>query len=220
MPHRPYPRTKTKSQRKVSCKESRLGIRLVQPSCVCSGLSGRPVSVELAGSSTPQASQCCSPPNPCWGWSASLGNPWMVHLDLRHLQANWVSCSLPSRLPPCVWGGRQRQPFKRYFLFVHRTASHRVGVGEQLHPENVSFSVCQSEQLHILHRILPWKVRTRLPHTPGPGTECSEVTDQRRPMSPSFSVTHTKCTEVSLFLSLSIPISGDGFCSKGPMHLL
>lgn len=144
----------------------------------------------------------------------------MVHFVLRHLQANWVSCSLPSGLPPCVWGGGQRQPFKRYFLFVHRTASHRVGVGEQLHPENVSFSVCQSEQLHILHRVLPRKVRTRLPHSPGPGTERSEGTDQRRPGSPSFSVAHTKCTEVSLFLSLSIPVSLEGFRPNVPVHPL
>lgn len=71
-----------------------------------------------------------------------------------------------------------RQPFKLGFLFVHRTASHGVGVGEQLHPENVSFSVCQSEQLHVLHCVLPRKVGTRSPHTPGRGTESSDVTDQ------------------------------------------
>ncbi|KAK1341495.1 hypothetical protein QTO34_017909 [Cnephaeus nilssonii] len=56
----------------------------------------------------------------------------------------------PPLLPPCVygeedweWSRHPRQPFKLGFLFVHRTASHGVGVGEQLHPENVSFSVCQ-----------------------------------------------------------------------------
>lgn len=70
-------------------------------------------------------------------------------------------------LPPCVHGEEERGNWERLTHslsncspFVHRTASHRVRVGEQLHPENVSFSVCQSEQLHVLHRVLPWKVRT------------------------------------------------------------
>lgn len=43
-------------------------------------------------------------------------------------------------------------------LFLHRTASYRIWVGEQLHSENVSFSVCQPEQLYLLYSILPWKV--------------------------------------------------------------
>lgn len=43
-------------------------------------------------------------------------------------------------------------------LFLHRAASYRIWVGEQLHSENVSFSVCQSEQLYLLYSILPWKV--------------------------------------------------------------
>lgn len=43
-------------------------------------------------------------------------------------------------------------------LFLHRAASYRIWVGEQLHSENVSFSVCQPEQLYILYSIFPWKV--------------------------------------------------------------
>lgn len=71
---------------------------------------------------------------------------------------------LPSEIPLpqalCVRreGERGRPGAQTLLHFIHRTASHRVRVGEQLHPENVSFSVRQSEQLHVLHRVLPRKV--------------------------------------------------------------
>lgn len=48
-------------------------------------------------------------------------------------------------------------------LFLYRAASYWIWVGEQLHSENVSFSVCQSEQLYLLYSILPWKVGMSAP---------------------------------------------------------
>lgn len=44
-------------------------------------------------------------------------------------------------------------------LCLHRTAEDRVRVGEQLHPQDVPFSVCQPQQFYFLHRLLFGKVR-------------------------------------------------------------
>lgn len=44
-------------------------------------------------------------------------------------------------------------------LCRHRTAQDRVGVGEQLHPQDVPLPVCQSQQLNFLHRLLLGEVR-------------------------------------------------------------
>lgn len=92
-----------------------------------------------------------------------MDGPFHCMPSMGLLQPPWASCA-PTL---CVWRvteGAERESdaasLKLCSPCVHRTASHRVRVGEQLHPENVSFSVCQSEQLHILHRVLPRKVRT------------------------------------------------------------
>lgn len=81
---------------------------------------------------------------PCASWRPSETGGGGIRGGTGEPEVEQGSCSASQTLLPSA----------------HRTASHRIRVGEQLHPENVSFSVCQSEQFHILHRILPRKVRS------------------------------------------------------------
>lgn len=122
---------------------------------------------------SPQTSQWPLPAKPLLGLVWKLEDAMDVLFchtpSLGKLGSPTASLGHFSSHPECLGsqpGGVERdqmQPLKLCSPCIHRTASYRVRVGEQLHPENVSFSVCQSEQLHVLHRVLPWKVRTPPP---------------------------------------------------------
>lgn len=73
---------------------------------------------------------------------------WRVHSCLRYLlYSRWLaSISLLAGPPP--------NPVSVPF----RAPTDGVGVGEQLRAEDVPLPVCQSEQLHVLHRLFSGKV--------------------------------------------------------------